>query len=217
MTDTQRKLIQQSDFFKDLSPDELNKLEKFTQIKNYSKESIIFYKGDAPKYLYLLLEGMVQVYKHDKKDREVILLKESAVATFAELATLEQIPFPANCKSLTTSQIALIDYVAFKQELLSVPSISLAIIKSLSTRVRTLSSLIDRELIFNAEQKVAAFLNQNYPLTTEIKHHEIASQLNIAPETLSRVLAKFFKEEILSSRQPIIIQNHKLLLKKLQD
>lgn len=217
MTNSELKLIQQSDFFKDLNTAELSKLQSITQIKTYPKGSIIFYKGDASKYLYLLLEGVIQVYKHDKKDREVILLKESAVTTFAELATLEQIPFPANCKSITEAKVALIDYDVFQKAFLTSASISIAIIKSLSTRVRTLSSLIDRELIFSAEQKVAAFLMQQHEYSSKLKHHQIATQLNIAPETLSRVLAKFFKEGILSSRQPIVVADQQLLVQKIED
>jgi len=214
MTESELNLLQQSHFFEHLSPDELKALQKITHIKHYKDDNIIFYKGDAPKHLYILLEGVIQIYKHDKKAREVIMLTESGVASFAELATFEQIPFPANCKSVTDVTIALIDYDQLREKFLSSPTISLAIIKSLSTRVRSLSSLIDRELIFSAEQKVAEFLTHHQEDTNTMKHHQIATELNIAPETLSRVLAKFFKEDILSSRQPIVIKDFELLNEK---
>lgn len=208
---THFNLLKHSHFFEHFNDEEMQALQKITQIKTYEKDSVIFYKGDAPKYLHFILEGVVEIYKHDKKEREVILLKESGVSSFAELATLEQIPYPANCKSMTRVTIAFIDYEIFQKQFLSFPAISIAIIKSLSTRVRSLSSLIDRELLLSAEQKVASYLHQHFKEIPQIRHHQIATELNIAPETLSRVLGKFYNEGIISSRQPIVVENPELL------
>jgi len=58
------------ELFEELNNVENNRLYEISQIKNYSKGNIVFYEGDKPEKLHLLLDGIIKVYKVDPKGNE---------------------------------------------------------------------------------------------------------------------------------------------------
>jgi len=64
----------------------------------------------------------------------------------------------------------------------------------LTAKIMVLSSLIHKETIFSSEAKVAKLLLEKSEIFHKLKYNEIASILNITPETLSRILKKFKNE-----------------------
>jgi len=201
------KLIRQCTYFQNMSDDDLHKLLDFSKITSYEKESIVFFQSEEAKNMHILLEGSVRVYKSKPSGGEIQLLNESAVSSIAELACFEKIPYPASCSTLTQAKILKIPFETFEKEFLTDPKISFGIIKSLGLKLRSLSSLIDRELTLNSEQKVAKFLIEHQEELRMIKQITIASELNITPETLSRMLKKLQKKELLKSTSPLIISD----------
>jgi CRP/FNR family transcriptional regulator len=75
-------------------------------------------------------------------------------------------------------------------------------IKAISKRMRLLENLLHKETVFSSEAKVADLITKNATLFQHLKNNEIASILNMTPETFSRILTKLKKEEIIS------IDNH---------
>jgi CRP/FNR family transcriptional regulator len=81
---------------------------------------------------------------------------------------------------------------------------SFYIIKSLTQKIRELEVAINRNLIYDAITKVCSFIIEN-PIDLENrKHLEIAIILNMAQETLSRVLRKLKKLNILDNQCKLI-------------
>lgn len=199
------KLIQECPYFQNMEKKELNRLLSFSSIVSYEKESIVFFQSDEAKNMHILLEGDVRLYKSKPSGGEVQLLRESAVASIAELACFEKIPYPANCMTLTPAKILKIPFATFEKEFLNDPEISFGIIKSLGSKLRSLSSLIDRELTLSSEQKVAKYLVDNHDTLKSLKQVSIASELNITPETLSRMLKKLQKQGLIQSTSPMIL------------
>jgi CRP/FNR family transcriptional regulator len=74
---------------------------------------------------------------------------------------------------------------------------SIEIIKSLTSKIMVLSSLIHKETIFSSEAKVAKMLLENSEIFSTLKYNEVASILNLTPETLSRIFKKMKKEGII--------------------
>ena len=100
-----------------------------------------------------------------------------------------------------------VPFETFEKEFLNNPVISFGIIKSLSLKLRSLSNLVDRELTLTSEQKVAKYIVEHEDEIGNIKQITIASELNITPETLSRMLKKLHKHELIESTSPLVISN----------
>ena len=84
---------------------------------------------------------------------------------------------------------------------------SLALLKSMSNKVMLLSSLVHKETILSSEAKVADLILNETNAFSRVKNNEIASILNITPETLSRILTRFKQEGI------ITLEHHDLRIK----
>jgi CRP/FNR family transcriptional regulator len=190
-------------YFKSIGGENIEKLSNISIIKQIKKDDIIFYQGDNSYYLHHLIEGVVNIYKSNPNGGEIFLHQIRGSSLIAEAANFEDIPYPATAIAYTDVIMLKIDYKKFYTDFLRNPDISFAIIKSLSTKIRYISSFID-EFTIDAKTKILNFIDDNNNIINSLKHYEIAQILNITPETLSRTLVKLKKDGLLSSTNPII-------------
>ena len=73
--------------FSKLSDEQLEKLKKISVIKKYNAKEILFYEGDAPTYLYVLLQGTLKVYKTNHKGQQIFLPSTFARRRFVQTIT----------------------------------------------------------------------------------------------------------------------------------
>ena len=183
--------LTQIPFFTKLNPDELILLGNISQERAYKKGEILFYEREEPKYLHILLEGVLKLYKTNLKSQQIFLHQFKPISFVAELANFENIPYPATSEFTTDGRVLKIDYEAFKSILFTHPELSFNIIHSLSEKLKIMSEVVHNEVILTAEAKIAKFIVEHPELFSELKQTKIAQLLNITPETLSRVLGKF--------------------------
>lgn len=191
-------------FFESLSDADLKELKNITIKKSYKKGDILFYAGDKPRFLHLLADGTVKLYKHDFKDNEVVLHNLNAPNLIAEIANFEEMPYPANCSFESDGEIYLIDYEKFKEKFLSKSEIAMVFIKSLTKKIKALESFINYSITTDSYTKIVRFLSENESKLKNIKQVKIASILNISPETLSRNITKLKKEKIIDKEDGYI-------------
>lgn len=177
--------------FSKLTDAQLEKLKKISVIKKYKAKEILFYEGDEPTYLYVLLQGTLKVYKTNHKGQQIFLHQFYPGGLVAELANFENIPYPATAEFMSDSEVLRIDYQALEKDFFKNPEISFEIIKSLIAKHKILIDVIQKEVILTADAKVAKFILENEDLFKKLKNTQVASILNLTPETLSRTLSKF--------------------------
>jgi CRP/FNR family transcriptional regulator len=175
--------------FKNLSDEDINEIKKFTLVKNFKKNDIVFYEREEPKYLHLLIEGVARVYKVDNRGNELIIHKFYPPSLIAELANFEQFPYPANCAMESDGIILKIEFEKFKK-FLKKGDVCLSVMSSLLKKMKYLDGIIQDNLILDTTTKIAKFIYDNPEAFEDLKQHSIAALLNIKPETLSRKLKK---------------------------
>ncbi len=188
-----------------LSQSHLKELYNQTHIKHFTKNSIVFYEGDESEYLHILLDGNIKLYKTTPKGTQIQINRLAAPALIGEYACFERQPFPASCEFVTDGSMGLLPFsMVYKH--LNNPDFSLEVIKSLTGKVSLLSALVHKETVLSSEAKVADLMIQKLSIFHRLKNNEIASILNLTPETFSRILTKFKKEELIS------VQNHEIII-----
>ncbi len=195
--------LEEIPIFSALEDKYLKELKNEIYVKHYSKESIVFYEGDQSDYLHILMEGSVKLYKTSPKGTQIQINRFSAPTLIAEFACFEREIFPATCEFVTDGTICLLHFDKL-YDYLSQPAFSLELIKSLTSKVLLLSSLVHKETILSSEAKIADLMIKKRSIFNRLKNNEIASMLNITPETFSRILTKFKKEGIIN------IEKHQL-------
>ena len=185
--------------FKNLSDEDIEEIKSFTIIKKLKKDEIVFYEKEEPHYLHLLVEGNARVYKIDNKGNELIIHKFKPVSLIAELPNFEKIPYPANCAMDSDGIILKIEFEKFKK-FMQKGDVCTQIMSSLLKKMKYLDGIIQNNLIFDTETKIAKFIYENSEVFEELKQHSVATLLNIKPETLSRKLKKFKELQIIENR-----------------
>ncbi len=178
-------------FFEELDETHFRELEKISKVVHYKKGSIAFFEGEEAASLFILIEGVLQVYKTDRKGNRIILHHFFPKTMVAEFANLEHIPFPASAEFETDGAAVIIDYPKFEEKFLSHPTVSKLLIKSLTKKIKYLENVIDNNIVMNSTARVAKFICEHENDIHKLKKRQIAADLNMTPETLSRILKKF--------------------------
>ena len=189
--------------FSGLDTIQLEELQAHLIVRHYTKDSIVFFEEDKSEYLHLLIQGSVRLYKTSPMGKEVHLHGMDAPVVIALFPALEGVPFPATCSFLTDGSVGLLPLEKFHKCLKNL-DFSLAIIKTMSQRMKLLENLLHKETVFSSEAKIADLISTNAKIFKHLKNSEIASILNITPETLSRILTKLKKEEIITIRAHVV-------------
>nr|WP_321268617.1 Crp/Fnr family transcriptional regulator [uncultured Sulfurimonas sp.] len=189
-----RTKLRNIDMFKDLDEDTIKRIEKFTTAHTISKDNIVFYEGDESKFLYLLVHGIIKLYKTSSNHKEIVLKYFHKSELIGEVANFEQIPYPATAKAYTDVEILKIDFDSLKDIIYSSPELSFIIQTSLIKKIKNLETIISTNLVLDSKERVAKYI-YNHPDDFFItKNILIAEILSVSPETLSRIL-KFFKDQ----------------------
>jgi len=189
--------------FSGLAETQLEELQAHLIVRHYAKDSIVFYEDDKSEYLHLLIEGSVRLYKTSPVGKEVHLHGMDAPVAIALFPALEKIAFPASCAFLSDGTVGLLPLEKFHQCLTDL-DFSLAIIRTMSERMKLLENLLHKETVFSSEAKIADLITNNAKIFQHMKNSEIASVLNITPETLSRILTKLKKREIITIKKHVV-------------
>lgn len=189
--------------FSGLNDQQLTGLQSELHIHQYDKDSIVFYEGDESEYLYILLEGSVRLYKTAPKGNQIHMHNFQAPEAIALFVAFENIPFPATCELLTDGHIGLLPLNKF-HDCLNDIQFSSSLVKALSKRMKLLATLLHKETIYSTEAKIADILYTNPSIFERLKNNEIAYMLNMTPETLSRILTKFKKEEVIKIDEHVV-------------
>ncbi|MEA3384386.1 MAG: Crp/Fnr family transcriptional regulator, partial [Campylobacterota bacterium] len=155
-----------------------------------------------------LLDGHLKLYKTGIKSNEVVLHYFTQPTMIAEMASLEGIKFPATAiATKDNTKVLLIDKEKFLRLLEEDSTFSFHIIRSLTKKIKALELAINRNLVFDATTKVAMYINNNPIEFKNGKNKKIASELNITPETLSRVLRKLKEIKIIDKKLNLLDQD----------
>lgn len=191
--------------FTNLNDTALKNIAEFTTLKTLQKENILFYEGEEPSYLYALIQGDLKLYKTGIKANEIVLHYFTQPSLIAEMTLFEKMPFPATAMAMQDATIvALIDKEKFLTLLQNDTTLSVHIISSLTQKIKNLEMMISRNLIFDATLKVCSILKEEPNIFEKYKSKEVASLLNMTPETISRVMKHLKKMHVLDDKNQLI-------------
>ena len=178
--------------FQNLNERELKLLLSISRKRNFEQGEVLFYEKDRAKYLTLVLDGVVKIYKVDPKNNEIILHRFIPNNFVAEMVVFEQLPYPASAAFETEGSVLEIDFEKFKEYFFSNPEITLELFKSLTQKIKHLDNVIALTVVLDSTARVAKYICENSEALS-MKHNKLAQYLHITPETLSRIFKKFSK------------------------
>ncbi|RXJ99186.1 transcriptional regulator [Arcobacter sp. CECT 8986] len=195
-----QETIKSIDFFNRLTEEQIEILSDFSNITSYKKDSILYYESDENNKLMFLIEGLLKVYKVDKFGNEIFLYHIYSNNMISELSSINntKIHCFSNAEFIEDSKVLSVDYEKFKENFLDKNILTSELIEVLLNKSQQFQCIINRELVFDATAKVAFMLKQDLHMFNKLKRQEVSFMLHIQPETLSRVLKRLTRNNIIN-------------------
>jgi CRP/FNR family transcriptional regulator len=206
-----KEAIKSQAFFSSLDEIQLDHLSQMASLHSYSEDFILCYENESLKELMFLVSGLAKSYKIDKYENEIFLYYIYENSMISEISNLNTINLKtySNIAFAKESQILKINYKKFKENFLDKNILCQAFSNEILKRSLQLQSLINREFVFDAVSKVSMMLNDDLEMFNKLKRHDISLMLHIQPATLSRVLSRLKRNNIIDIIRGEVIINNK--------
>jgi len=176
----------------------------------YKKKQLIYQEGNAPVYLYQIIKGNIRNYLFHKDGRELTTVVLKKGDFFGYESILMKKTYTDNAEALEDTELRLINKDDFYELLEKNPGLNQRFIRLLSRNIIKKDEQMlgfayhcVRKRIANALVSVAENLKPNSDADTcviRVSREDLASIAGTANETISRTLADFISEGLLSKQ-----------------
>lgn len=194
-------ILSRQRLFRSLDAIELGLLAKGAWEYRIRKHEALFQKGDIPKGMHLVISGQIKLFLPAANGAEMIVHMSGAGDTFGEEAVLPQKPCPVAAQANRDSWLMVIGKQVLMDAMSRNCDFSNAMLAHLCERMCLLVESMETCVQLNSAQRVVQYLTQHVPdeadsfdIELDTNKQTIASQLNLAPETFSRVLNRLTKD-----------------------
>ncbi len=185
--------IESVPIFSSVTEEEMLKIAAITTDRTYQKGEMVYLQGDEGGKLYVLHKGRVKVARISTSGKEQVIRVLGPGEFMGELSLLSPAPMTDNAEALEATTVCIIEGGKLKGLMLESPSIALKIIEELSRRLGSAEELIEDINLLSVEQRLAQALlklaGNGDEITLGMKKSDLASQIGMSQETLSRKLS----------------------------
>ncbi|MDP2573980.1 Crp/Fnr family transcriptional regulator [Vibrio sp. vnigr-6D03] len=205
-------LIENSFIFSGVSLETKVALCKGMQLVNISQGKHVFHAGDEAKRFYIVKSGEIALYRFSPEGDEKIFQQLSHGDAIAEAAMFMQPSlYPVSAKAKVDCQL-----LSFSREVLltfceSNSAFSFQLLGAMASKLNQAVNRVDQLTLKGANQRLVSYLLELHEqqgtdwLKLPVAHSVLAGQLNIAPETLSRLFKKLKNEECISGKGGVVV------------
>lgn len=201
--------------FSNLTPEELDEIIDISDHKKYQRGDTVYQAGDKNHKLYVIYEGQVKIYRLSEEGKVQVIRILGPGEFMGELSLFSSLPTTDYAEALETTTICIIDGKSLKERVSKYPSISFKIMEELSKRLEVIESLVENINLHTVEWRIAQVLLKMANEVNEVELNttkgNLASQIGMSQETLSRKLTLFQEKKLIKQigHRKIIILNRK--------
>ena len=203
-------------YFADLSTAELESVKQFIFEKTFERREVILLEGEPGESLYVVVSGVVKVYKTSSEGKEQILNLVRPGESFNDVPLFDDGPNPASAEAMGAVVVYGIRKNSFHDILGNYPQVAMNIIKVLAARVRQLVSLVEdlsfRHVIGRVVKILLEHAGDGTSPTQRLTQQEMAAMAGTAREVVARSLKALEEEGVIRlERQRIVINDREAL------
>ena len=195
--------IQACRLFAFISPLGKARLVGIASLEHHPRGARLLSPGDTPRALFIVVSGLVRVFKTAPNGKEHVLHLCGPGTTFAEVAVIDDFPVPAFVEVVEPAELLCLDAEAFRRLLREDHEICLQLLPGLGAWVRHLVSLMEDIVLRDAYGRLARWLLERQQADGAVdlpaSRKLLASHLNLTPETLSRTMRRLEEDGCIRS------------------
>lgn len=183
--------------FKELAPQELDRLATGTTELHVPRGEILFQKGDPTTGFYLVIYGQVKLSFVTPTGQEKVVEIIGPGNSFGEALMFMERPYIVMAQALADTMLLHVSKEAVFDELSREPAFAKKMLAGLSRRLHSLISDVESYSLQSGTQRVIGYLLRQddaqaddgpAKLTLPVAKAVVASRLNLTPEHFSRIL-----------------------------
>ena len=191
----EKTCVERVPIFSNLDRSEMEEIESIINHKEFKKNELIYMAGEKGGSLYVINSGRVRITRISSSGKEQVIRILEAGEFMGELSIFKSSPLMDNAEALTDTMMCIIDERDLKEILKKYPLISFKIMEELSERLERAESLIENINLSSVEKRLAGILlelaDEDGNISLKMSKGDLASQIGMSSETLSRKLSAF--------------------------
>lgn len=215
--------------FAGLPPADLAAVAGITLVRRLEKGEYLFHEGEPSRGFYLVQKGAINVHRVTATGKEQVIHIFRTGESFAEVTLATPTGYPADARALEASQVLLVQKDGFLVLLRRQPELGLRMLASMSLHLRVLVGQLEDLTLKDVETRLANWLMKRCPdpagtrpvtIQLNMTKRVLAAELGTVSETLSRTLARFREQGLLTVKGTVLTvvapaQLHALLRRNL--
>ncbi|MCO6453480.1 MAG: Crp/Fnr family transcriptional regulator [Caldilineales bacterium] len=189
------KLLSCLELFRDLSAKELVFLESMTTISHVRKGRIFYRAEERGETLFVLRQGVVQLYRISPEGKKLIITKLNGNSVFGEMALFGNQIHHTFAEASDDCTVVVMDCQVLERLVLQNPQVGLRLIEMAGRRLEEAERRLEDMAFNRVPARIAALLLQldanNTGEVVGITHLEIAETVGTYRETATQVLGEF--------------------------
>ena len=199
-------LTQSAPFFQDLPPEAVEKATAHVVARKHPANQVILLENDWGGSVYFILEGWAKIRTYNLDGKEVTLNILGKGEIFGEMAALDEVPRSTDVITLAPTTIGSIPSQEFLKLIEMEPQAGIHLAQLMGRRLRQ----VNRRLRLRESDSMSRvadillFLADGQGRTSEkgieipnLPHRELSSLSGLARETVTRVLTKLEKKNLI--------------------
>ncbi|MBN2060672.1 MAG: Crp/Fnr family transcriptional regulator [Deltaproteobacteria bacterium] len=199
-----QEIIAESLLFKGLPDHQIKQVRAVAVEKRITKGETVFVEGDEAVGFYLVVRGMVKIFKSSAEGKEQILHILGPGEPFGEVPVFIGEHFPASAVPIMNSTFLFFPREDFVNLISGNPSLALNMMAVLSLRLRQFATQVENLSLKEVPGRLAGYLiylsqeqGRKDLVTLDISKGQLASLLGTIPETLSRIFARMRDQNLI--------------------
>ncbi len=204
--------IEHVPIFDSLTHEEKMEIVEIASSRSFEKGETIYRAGDEGGTLFVLYTGKAKLFRLNASGKEQVLRLVEPGEFIGELSLFSSLPLADNAQALETTTMCVLHGQRLKKLMTKYPSIAFKVMDELSRRLERAENRIEDISLSSVTKRVAGALlelsegKQEFLLS--MTKGDLASQLGITQETLSRKLAALQEEGL------ILLKGHRTIILK---
>jgi CRP/FNR family transcriptional regulator, cyclic AMP receptor protein len=202
------------DLFRDLTPEEMEEVERATVTQTYRAGSVFYTPGDTGEVLFILKHGVAQLYRMSADGRKLVIARLEPVCFFGEMSCVGQGMYNTFAEAVEDSTIYAMSCQDVGRLLLAKPKVAVRILEAVGQRLVNAERQLEEMAFKGLISRVAALLLRvaEGDQVKGLSHQDLAERLGVYRETVTNALNELKSANIISvGRKLITIVDRKRL------
>lgn len=205
--------LDQVPIFGSLSNEEKMELVEIASSRSFEKGEAIYKAGDEGGTLFVLYTGRVKLFRLNAGGKEQVLRLVEPGEFMGELSLFSSLPLTDHAVALEKTTMCVLEGKRLKELMAKYPSIAFKVMDELSRRLEQAENRIEDISLSSVTKRVSNALLEasqgKQEITLPMTKGDLASQLGMTQETLSRKLAALQEEGLiqLKGHRKILIKD----------